>query len=462
MNRVLSLARAAPPDSTGDRALLDRFRTDGDESAFAELVRRHGPLVWGACRRALAHQQDAEDAFQATFLVLLRRADRLRGDAPLGPWLYAVAVMVARNARRANRRRAAVNGPMEHEPPVAADGAPDAKLDVDAALLALPERDREPVVLCHLQGLSRREAAERLGCPEGTLSARLNRALARLRGRFGAALGSLAAVAVPTSLATAAVRSAVALSTSTAVATGVSPGVAHLTDGVLRMFWVKKAVAFVAVAVLVLGVGGFALVSTDGGATARAEQPKAKLPAPDAEPLTRVKRELADLEERQKQLAATLDALRAEERKLQDLQRAKEEAADAAALGTDIEVSVGASDWPRPYLVREVVNGKVSEMTCSSLDLLTLYLSRAKADPKGPKALRVTAYKDHTMDDLKKVFAACSAAGFKTAAFNTVDRPPHKYQTRLVYEYLGVKTKLVTELPPKPGTLDLSKFAPEK
>ena len=114
MNRVLMILRehrAGAPPAT-DRELLDRFRAARDGAAFAELVRRYGPLVWGACRRRLTNAEDAEDAFQATFLVLLRRAERLNGAAPLGPWLYQVAVMTARNAIRGNRRRAAVTGPM--------------------------------------------------------------------------------------------------------------------------------------------------------------------------------------------------------------------------------------------------------------------------------------------------------------------------------------------------------------
>jgi RNA polymerase sigma factor (sigma-70 family) len=465
MNRVLSLVRAVPPEPEPDAELLDRFRDARDDAAFAELVRRYGPLVWGACRRRLPNRHDAEDAFQATFLVLVRRAHRLHA-APLGPWLYKVALMVAANASRANRRRAAVNGPMEHEVPAPSE-FPDAKLDIDAALMALPERDREPVVLCHLQGLSRREAAERLGCPEGTLSARLGRALARLRARLGTGAPALlagAAVAVPNELAAATVRAAEILSASAVVAAGVSPVVAGLTNGVLRMFWLKKAVAAVAVAVLMLGAGGLALFTTESGATARAEPPLREQPI-DLDPLRRLDKELADLEARQKELSKSLDALRAEREKLEALQRAKKDADEAAALGTDIEVAVGASDWPRPNLVREVVKGKVSEMTCSSLELLTLYLSRANADPKGPKKLRVSAYKDHALDELKPVFAACAAAGFKTANFSTVERPKVKYQTRAVVNEAFFRSRLeYAPLPaaPQPGELDLTKFAPKK
>src|SRR5262245_32479686 len=122
MNRILGLLRdhLALPAGETDRHLLDRFLVDRDEAAFAELVRRYGRIVWGVCRRRLANHHDAEDAFQATFLVLVRRAARLGRDVPLGPWLHKVAVMTAGNVLRGNRRRAAVTGPMEHE--VAAPG----------------------------------------------------------------------------------------------------------------------------------------------------------------------------------------------------------------------------------------------------------------------------------------------------------------------------------------------------
>ncbi|HEY1186697.1 MAG TPA: sigma-70 family RNA polymerase sigma factor [Gemmata sp.] len=110
MNRVLTALRghAAPP--VADRHLLDRFLSEADEAAFAELVRRCGPVVWGACRRALVNAQDAEDAFQVVFLVLLRRAAKLAPDTPLGPWLYQVAVLTARSTARANRGRARITG----------------------------------------------------------------------------------------------------------------------------------------------------------------------------------------------------------------------------------------------------------------------------------------------------------------------------------------------------------------
>jgi RNA polymerase sigma factor (sigma-70 family) len=258
MNPLLALVREVTADPDG--RLLERFRAERDEQAFAQLVRRYGPVVWGVCRRALADRQDAEDAFQATFLVLVRRADRLTGHPAVGPWLHRVAVLTVRNLRRANRRRAAVGGRLDHDIPVDDDAAAraDARFDVDAVLDGLPEKYRVPVILCHLQGLSRREAAGRLGCPEGTLSAVLAAALRKLRARFGgrdpaAVLAAAGVAVVPAGLAAATSRAAAVYAISTLAAAGVSPVVAGLTREGLRMSWARKA----ALAAAVVLVGGF-------------------------------------------------------------------------------------------------------------------------------------------------------------------------------------------------------------
>jgi len=134
-----------------DGELLSGFLTHGAEDDFAELVRRHGPLVWGVCRRALPDQADAEDAFQATFLVLLRRGRKLTGYPTIGPWLHKVAAWTARNVRRRNARRLARQTALPDQlPATVADK--DLPLDIDAALLTLPEKFRSPIVLCHLLG----------------------------------------------------------------------------------------------------------------------------------------------------------------------------------------------------------------------------------------------------------------------------------------------------------------------
>ncbi|MDY3562981.1 sigma-70 family RNA polymerase sigma factor [Gemmata sp. JC673] len=453
-----------------DRNLIDRFLRERDEAAFTELVRRYGPVVWGACRRTLANTQDAEDAFQATFLVLLRRAAKLDRDTPLGPWLYRVAALTARNVVRANRRRAAVNGPMEHEPLAPAD--PNAeRLDLDAALLALSERERAAVVLCHLQGFTRREAAERLGCPEGTLSARLNRALTRLRARLGTgAPAALAAggAALPAGLARATTRSASVVTMSRLAAPGLSPAVAQLADGVLHMFWMKKMMTAAAVLVLLAGAGVFTF-GTAGRTSnaARATEPLAA-PAPppasaeDQKDARRIDRLIANLEKQRMLLGVTLENLKAEKMKL-------EEANAALELGKDIEVFVSDKESSHPLVVREVVNGRAAEVTCRDLDSLTAYLRRAHADPQGPKGLRIIAYKDHAAEELREVFTACAVSGFAKASFGQVGRPSFMMSTKSVVEmanksYGVSETRLAprAKLEQKPDEIDLRQYAAPK
>src|SRR5438874_2767825 len=112
MTRLAAVLTRPPADPRPDGALLAAFLADRDEPAFAELVRRHGPLVWATCRRALPDPHDAEDAFQATFLVLVRRASHFTAADSLGPWLYRVAAWTGRALRRKNARRRAAFGPL--------------------------------------------------------------------------------------------------------------------------------------------------------------------------------------------------------------------------------------------------------------------------------------------------------------------------------------------------------------
>jgi RNA polymerase sigma factor (sigma-70 family) len=177
-------AQFAPPQPDGD--LLARFVRDRDEAAFAALVHRHGPMVYGVCRRLLGNSADADDAFQVVFLVLVNRADALAQRPALGGWLHEVAVRVAKKARtafgrlRKHERRAArartepVLDPFPDDPPAW----------LDRELAALPERYREPVVRCLIQERPRAEVAAELGIPEGTLASRLDAARKRLAARL--------------------------------------------------------------------------------------------------------------------------------------------------------------------------------------------------------------------------------------------------------------------------------------
>lgn len=259
MNRLAALfGRSSSLDPRADGALLAAFLADRDEPAFAELVRRHGPLVWGVCRRLLPDPADAEDAFQAAFLVLVRRARRLTTSPTVGPWLYRVAAWTARNLRRKNARRLAHSRELSAAAPDSRS-APEPPFDLDAALLGLSERHRAAVVLCCLQGLTHREAAERLGCAEGTVSSLVSRGLAKLRTRFAGrdpatVFAAVAVASVPSALTAATVRSTAAVHLASLCA-AASPAVTTLAEGVLRMFWMKKATAGLVAAVALLTAG---------------------------------------------------------------------------------------------------------------------------------------------------------------------------------------------------------------
>ncbi|MDY3563110.1 sigma-70 family RNA polymerase sigma factor [Gemmata sp. JC673] len=240
------------PDDRTDATLVRAFVIDSDEGAFAELVRRHGPSVLGVCRRALGPTPDAEDAFQATFLVLVRRASSTPWRAGLGPWLYGVALRVSRKVRaRRSRRVSRERGEVPMVEPVAPASDPDdAGPVVDEELSGLPARYREPLVLCEVQGLSRRAAARELGVAEGTLSSRLARGRKLLRERLSRrgvvpVAGGLG-VAVPSGLAGATVRHAV---TALGRSSGVVPAaVLSLTEEVTKAMMAKWKLALAAVA----------------------------------------------------------------------------------------------------------------------------------------------------------------------------------------------------------------------
>jgi RNA polymerase sigma factor (sigma-70 family) len=172
-----------------DGQLLERFATRGDGAAglaFAALVEKHGPTVLNVCLVVLRDRHDAEDAFQATFLVLARRAGTIRKRDSVASWLYGVALRVASEARAAAARRRA----HEQRAGAAARKTPDDRAPCDLGPLLheelgrLPERYRAPVLLCYLEGLSQDEAAQRLGWPVGTVKSRLARGKARLRDRL--------------------------------------------------------------------------------------------------------------------------------------------------------------------------------------------------------------------------------------------------------------------------------------
>ena len=185
-----------------DRELLERFIERRDEQAFETLVRLHGPLVLGVCRRIVGHHHDAEEAFQATFLVLARKAASVRPPEMVANWLYGVACRTALKLRTtiAQRRAKEVQVTVVPEPKAPqTDPWNDIAPLLDRELSRLPDKYRAAVVSCDLEGRSRRDAARQLGWPEGTLKVRLMQAraiLARRLARQGVVLsvGALAAV----------------------------------------------------------------------------------------------------------------------------------------------------------------------------------------------------------------------------------------------------------------------------
>jgi RNA polymerase sigma-70 factor (ECF subfamily) len=306
------LHRAAPPpDGLTDGQLLECFVGRRDEAAFETLVRRHGPMVWGVCRRVLRSEADAEDAFQATFLVLVRKAASIADRAAVGNWLYGVAHNTALKAKSMNDRRRA------KERRSAEVGRPQAPEELwrqllpllDEELSRLPDKYRAPLVLCELEGRTVKEAARQLGCPQGTAASRLARGrvlLAKRLARHGLALsgGALAAVlsrnaasaAAPAPLVTSTVKAAALFAAGRAATAGViSAKVVALTEGALKSMFLSK-LKWAAVLLLVLGacgmgVGAFARLAGAAerggprqGATGegKAEAPKQDAPEGDA------------------------------------------------------------------------------------------------------------------------------------------------------------------------------------
>lgn len=309
---VRYLQRAASlPDAVErtDGELLERFVTQRDAAAFEMLMRRHGPLVWGVCRRLLHAEQDAEDAFQATFLVLLRKAGTLDRRPTLGSWLYGVAYRVAGNALKA---RAVAARHRDSQTPVADMLQPEPQADtdwhelrpvLDEELHHLPEKYRAPLVLCCLEGKTSEQAAHELGWPSGSMSRRLARGRELLRQRLvrrGVALsvGSLAklltqhgAPAAPAPIVSGTLQIAQTLIFSgQATTAGVaSTSVTALTEGVLKTMYLAKLklLAFSAAACLAAVVGGSVLL-----AQAQTEPARPPSAAPEAKVDQTTKRDL--------------------------------------------------------------------------------------------------------------------------------------------------------------------------
>jgi RNA polymerase sigma factor (sigma-70 family) len=332
VTHLRTLYRCGVVGPLSDEQLLDRFvahRDETAEEAFAELVQRHGPMVLGVCRRILTDAHEAEDAFQAAFLVLARKATSVVRREKVANWLYGVAVRTAREARgraaRRRRREERVSTPLHVEPPDEGLRA-ELRAILDDELARLPARYRGPVVLCELEGLSRPEAARRLDIPEGTLSSRLARAKAQLRDRLTrrgvtvpavvlstALFREAQAVSLPISLIEATVEAATHVAAGTSATAALSASVASLAEGVLKaMLFAKLKGITLGIGVMTAVVSGAVVLAQSGTASksdavsSASVTSRTELPANDSSSLSKADRTAIALE---KKLDRILDAL---------------------------------------------------------------------------------------------------------------------------------------------------------
>jgi RNA polymerase sigma factor (sigma-70 family) len=270
----------------GDAQLLERYLTRRDESAFEALVDRHGPMVLGLCRRMLHDSRDVEDAFQATFLVLVRRAPAIRDRGLLSNWLYGVALRVASRARgNVLRRRGREIALANLEPPCSGEATDLREIApvLDQELNRLPAKYRAALVLCYLNGRTHDQAAEALSCPVGTVRSRLARGRDLLRRRLtnrgyapGAALlaeganlpAQLLTEAVPPSLASATVKTVLGFGTfKTLHAAASAASVVALTEGVLMTMKLAQ-LKWIGLGVLAVGFSASGVAAVSYRATA--------------------------------------------------------------------------------------------------------------------------------------------------------------------------------------------------
>jgi RNA polymerase sigma factor (sigma-70 family) len=338
LTTVLAQLRQADRGPT-DGQLLARFVAARDEASFASLVRRHGPMVLGVCRRILHDFHEAEDAFQATFLVLARKAASVVRRESVGCWLYGTAYRTAMEARTMSARRRAREKPMPDlpHPEILPIEAQDWRPLLDRELSRLPEKYRRAIVVCDLEGRPRREAARLLRIAEGTLSSRLARArtlLAKRLTRCGVTLSATvlagllcrgaASARMPAVLVNSTARAAMLLAAGQVAA--VATPAALLMKEVMKTMLLKKLrlLAGVVLVLAVLGAVGLGYQAGGGAGVAQAAEPAR--PRNDLEALRR-ENELLKLN-----LEVVLEKVRAQETQLRELRTQKTEQAPQAAL----------------------------------------------------------------------------------------------------------------------------------
>jgi RNA polymerase sigma factor (sigma-70 family) len=327
-----------------DAQLLKLFISERDESAFAALVRRHGRMVLGVCRRILRDSHDTDDAFQATFLVLVRKATSVLNREAIGTWLYTVAYRCALEAKARITRRQKKEIQMKElpQPEVAPPECRDWQPILDRELHGLPEKYRAPIILCDLEGKPRREAARQLRLAEGTLSSRLataRRMLAQKLARHGVTLSggalamslSEASGGVPPSLVATTTKGALLVAAGQMAALSIS--ISEILKGATQAMFVAKMKATLrTVMALVLGAG--TLVYCASGQTSSASKPQTELEA------LRHENELLKIN-----LRVTLEKIKTLEGEVVALK-----ARTNANAVVQVDVSKLASGWEKLYL----------------------------------------------------------------------------------------------------------------
>lgn len=301
LSRIRSLVRPNQEGPVADSVLLARFAEQNDESAFAQLMELHGGLVWGVCQRVLGHCADAEDAFQATFVVLARKAAAISKRNSVRSWLHGVAYRVSRKALQTQAIRRIREAAVTVAEPATTNDEPtwkEVRQVLDEELLRLPEKYRLPLLLCYLEGKTQDEAARQLGWSAGVVRGRLDRGRERLRKRLvrrGIGLGAVLAAtlaaqcvaqaAVPMRLQEATLQATMLQATEKAAL--VSASVAALSEEVFRSTLTAKIrlAGVLLFSCLIIAVGTL-LVAMPRGDQMEAVAPPAP-PAPETPPAPR-------------------------------------------------------------------------------------------------------------------------------------------------------------------------------
>ena len=315
----------------GSAELLDRFAAQRDEAAFAALVNRHGPMVLATCRRILPDHADADDAFQATFLILARKARSIGDPNRLAPWLHGVARRVAGKAR-ANRGRRQANLSRQGDDDLAAVAiipppadAFEVRAVIDEELARLPPKYRQALVLCYLEGLTHDEAANQLDCPVGTIRSRLAGGRDRLRTRLtrrGFAPGALALLSpatTPVSAVSRLLQAATVRLVFTSGAGKLAGPAALLAQGVLTSMFLAKVQTVAALAATTFAVATVGVVAAQS--QGQVEVKPAAISTPPTSPTAAIDQAGATSTDRAKDLDAVIQRVKALETEISAIQK---------------------------------------------------------------------------------------------------------------------------------------------